>query len=174
MQLCSVAHFSVIKIRMGAISSAVHIEITSCKLPSLVEGTRTEQKVNTAKMSSSWLLMVHKLSFKKRLPACCPVFHLILCQSIIPYIHVTCLVCKSYLELVQNGRSQGFGVNFRIVWVNICCKAILLKKDKWTWHFMPQVIYISHCVVRSVMGFYTTVTDPITAMGVADTVGPCC
>ena len=39
MQLCSVAHFSVIKIRMGAISSAVsidiHIEITSCKISSL-------------------------------------------------------------------------------------------------------------------------------------------
>ena len=60
MQLCSVAHFSAIKIKMGAISSAVtsavqlivpililmtekwateqsctHIEITSCKIPSL-------------------------------------------------------------------------------------------------------------------------------------------
>ena len=56
MQLCSVAHFSVIKIRMGAISSAadcaiililmtekwvteqscIHIEIISCKIPSIV------------------------------------------------------------------------------------------------------------------------------------------
>ena len=51
MQLCSVAHFSVIKIRIGAISctadcthsnfddreqSCIHIEITSFKIPSVV------------------------------------------------------------------------------------------------------------------------------------------
>ena len=45
MQLCSVAHFSVIKIRMGAADCTyfnfddremgIHIEITSCKIPSL-------------------------------------------------------------------------------------------------------------------------------------------